>query len=179
MPRALKIFASHGGAVANSLLRALETDRLVGRFVDAYVAEFDRRVLEDPARYRELLTTIGREALLVMVGRVYSELHPVRPRARGGASADFQAEGTGAFFQELLASLARGLRWSKTDLGEFRRDLDFYAHAPASAFADRCALLLDPSMLEQARHAAIRFQVEIENTAVKLLRGVLRLRRKR
>ncbi len=78
----------------------------------------------------------------------------------------------------MLAALARGLHWSEAEAKEFRRDLDFYAHAPSSAFADRCALLLDPSMLEQARRAAVQFQVEVENTAGRLLRSVLRLQRR-
>jgi hypothetical protein len=77
----------------------------------------------------------------------------------------------------------------------FRRDLEMYrqwshrpatamgaagaaaaAHANESPFRDRCALLLDPAMMEQARRAAVDFEREILRTAAKRFGQLGRLR---
>lgn len=201
MRRPRKIFAAHGGELANRLLAALDRERGVERFVNSYVAEFDRRGLKsDPERHRELLATLGREALLAMVTQVNAELPrylagrpgrsgPRRPPVLRGAEVQV-AE---AFREELLAALARALRWSAADVEEFRRDLDLYAQlgartplpkhprkptAPVEGpFADRCALLLDPSMLENGRRAAAKFLTEVERVTQKALAGIFRRRR--
>jgi hypothetical protein len=95
--------------------------------------------------------------------------------------------------EELLGALAGALRWSAADAEEFRRDLDLYAQlgartplpkrprkpaAPVEGpFADRCALLLDPSMLDNGRRAAGNFLSELEAAAGKALASVFRRRR--
>src|ERR1700692_816161 len=75
MARARKLFPIYGSALANNMLAALVHDRLVDRFVAAYVAEQDRRgILGGPARERELAETIGREILLAMIVEVRDAL---------------------------------------------------------------------------------------------------------
>jgi len=197
--------AARAGETANRLLRSIEKDRLVERFVATYVAENKRRGLaDDPARLREMLTTIGREVLLVMVARVYLRLPRYLPkprpkRCRRGNKSKGSAPTTGRveppaadiFLTEFYASLGRALRWSPADADEFLRDLEIYSQlAPVEktpspgraavrtdgAFVDRCALLLDPSMFESARRAAHRFQGEVERLADKTISGILRRR---
>jgi hypothetical protein len=188
-----KIFLAHAGEIANKLLTALESDGLVARFVDSYAVEFDRQGLKDhPHRYRELLSTLGREALLAMVAHAHAELPRYLTRRRPPLLRGAEVQVADAFSDELLASLARASRWSTEDAEEFRHDLDLYAQLSARTqkvkrrrspadpaegpFVDRCALLLDPSMLDKARSAAGKFLVEIEQATEKIFHSVLRRR---
>ncbi len=90
-------------------------------------------------------------------------------------------------------ALGQSLDWSDDDAQEFWRDLELYekltareprrparrvARAPASGpFVDRVALLLDPSLMEQARRAAGKFQLELNAAADRVLRRVFSRRR--
>ena len=96
-----------------------------------------------------------------------------------------------AFSSELLGGLARAQNWNSEDRKEFQRDLAMYAELNAwqeksagarkrgklpeeeAPFVARVALLLDPSMLEQARMAARKFYGEVAKLAQKLLRKTL------
>lgn len=163
------------------------------RFVDAYIAEFNRRGLKDhPARHRELLATLGREALLAMVVQVHAELPRYLTARRPPVLRGAEVQVAEAFRQELLAALGRAKSWGPADVEEFRRDAELYAQLTARTakvkrqrkaadpvegpFVDRCALLLDPSMLEEARRAAGEFFRELERAADETLRRVLRRR---
>jgi len=198
--------AARAGETVNRLLRSIEKDRLVERFVAAYVADNNRRGLaDDPMRQRELLSTIGREVLLVMVARVNVHLPRYLPRPKPKPAARQRKTGStrpgsgvevvpGAeiFLTEFYASLGRALRWTPADADEFLRDLEIYSQLAAppdksagsrraaskaeGAFVDRCALLLDPSMFENARRAALRFQGEVERATDKILTAILRRR---
>jgi hypothetical protein len=97
------------------------------------------------------------------------------------------------FREEFFVALGRSLDWSDDDAQEFWRDLELYekltargpkrvsgrvARAPASGpFVDRVALLLDPSLMEQARRAAGKFQLELNAAADRVLRRVFSRRR--
>src|SRR5262249_10402962 len=193
VPRRQKIFPTHAGEIANKLLGAVRDDGLVARFVDSYVAEFSRRGLKDhPARYRELLATLGREALLAMMAQVNAELpRYLAPRRPLPSAAEVEIADT--FAQELFAALVRASRWTPEEAEEFRRDLNLYAQLSARTqkvkkrrkptdpaegpFVDRCALLLAPAMVEAARAAGAAFLVELEQATDAILRGVLRRRR--
>ena len=200
--------AARAGEAVNRLLRSIEKDRLVERFVAGYVAENKRRGLaDDPMRQRELVSTIGREVLLVMVARVNLRLphylprpKPKRAAKRGSlgrapaSSVPDEVPATEIFLTEFYASLGRALRWTPADADEFLRDLEIYSQLAAppakaagsrrpssqtqteGAFVDRCALLLDPSMFEQARRAARRFQGDVERATDKILTSILRRR---
>jgi len=193
MPRARKIFLSQAGELAHRLAHLVERDGLVERFVDAYIAEFNRRGLKDhPARHRELLATLGREALLAMVVQVNAELPRYLTARRPPVLRGAEVQLAEAFREELLAALGRAKSWGPADVEEFRRDAELYAQLTARTvkvkrqrkaadpvegpFVDRCALLLDPSMLEEARRAAGEFFRELERATQDLLRSVFRRR---
>jgi hypothetical protein len=90
------------------------------------------------------------------------------------------------FREEFFVALGQYLEWSEEDAAEFWRDLELYEKlsekrparvskrkAAAMAygpFADRVAMLLDPSLMEQARRAAAKFQVELNSVADRILR---------
>ena len=97
------------------------------------------------------------------------------------------------FREEFFVALGQALQWSEADAKEFWRDLELYENlarreprrqpgrttrAIASGpFVDRTALLLDPSLMEQARRAAGRFQLELNAAADRVLRNVFSRRR--
>ena len=90
------------------------------------------------------------------------------------------------FREEFFVALGRALDWTDRDAEEFWRDLELYeqlsmseARRPAARasrftasgpFVDRVAMLLDPSLMEQARRAAGKFQAEIATAADRILR---------
>ena len=97
------------------------------------------------------------------------------------------------FREEFFVALGQALSWSDADAQEFWRDLALYeqlavreprgrtigsARSIASGpFVDRTALLLDPSLMEQARRAAAKFQLDLNLAADRVLRGVFSRRR--
>src|SRR6266851_2210684 len=189
MARARKLFPIYGSALANNMLVALVHDRLVGRFVAAYVADYDRRgILGGPARERELAETIGREILLAMIVEVREILPAFFGKKQMNKLKSEEKEAIDAFSRELLAALARAQNWNGDDRRQFRRDLALYSDSSArqevaaktrkkgkaveeeAPFIARVALLLDPSMLEQARRAARKFYGGVGLLARKHLR---------
>ncbi len=194
MRRTGKIFAAHGSELAHKLLGTLEGHGLVARFVESYVEEFDRPGLkEHPLRYRELLATLGRETLLAMAAQVNAELPRCLTRRRPAVLRGPEVQLADAFREEFLAALVRAQSWSPADAEEFRRDLALYTQLaartqtvakrrrltdpPEGPFVDRCALLLDPSMLEKGRRAAGRFLVEVGRVTDQILARFFRARR--
>lgn len=96
------------------------------------------------------------------------------------------------FREEFFVALGQAFRWTEDDAREFWRDLDVYrmlstrgaghqsgrvAGGVSGPFVDRVALLLDPSLMEQARRAAGEFQLEINGAADRVLRNVFSRRR--
>jgi hypothetical protein len=96
------------------------------------------------------------------------------------------------FREEFFVALGQAMQWTDEDAREFWRDLDIYrllstrnsaysagraAGRASGPFVDRVALLLDPSLMEQARRAAGKFQLEINATADRVLRKVFSRRR--
>jgi hypothetical protein len=182
---------------AAELLRALGRDRLVEGFLAGYAKDRPGRAAQS-ARYKELLSIIGREALLTMVARMDVEL----PRLLGlrlkrrlrPAEAKAQAELLNLFREQFLVSLGQALDWGDQDLEDFLHDLDLYERltkpesCPAKPrrlsssvegpFVDRVGLMLDPAMIEKARRAAGKFQSQLEATAERILRTVFSRRRK-
>jgi hypothetical protein len=202
MPTARKLFPSYGGAVAQALCHALERDGIVRNFVAGYAREFDRKaVAATAAQARELEAIIGREALLAMIIEVREQLPRFFGKRRGAELAEPQASAADAFFDQLFSSVGRAERWSDEETTEFLRDLDLYVRMspqrPAARqprknekgaatrevarvdrfpFPDRCALLLDPSMMEKARRAADRFHGELVRAAGNILTRTLGMR---
>ncbi len=97
------------------------------------------------------------------------------------------------FREEFFVALGQALRWTEDEAQAFWRDLDLYQtlsanepkRKPARAiraaasgpFVDRTALLLDPSLMDQARRAAAKFQAELDSAADKALRQAFSRRR--
>ena len=192
MARARKLFPIYGSALANSMLVALVHGRIVDRFVAAYVAEHDRRgILGGPARDRELAETMGREILLAMIVEVHEGMPAFFGKKQKSKLNSDEREAIDAFSRELLAALARAQNWNGEDRRQFRRDLTLYSEflvrpevaaklrkrgkipEEEAPFVARVALLLDPSMLEQARRAARKFHSSVGLLARKLLRKTL------
>jgi hypothetical protein len=192
MARARKLFPIYGSALANNMLSAIGRDRVVDRFVAAYVAEHDRRgILGGPARERELAETMGREILLAMIVEVHEILPAFFGKKQRNKLKTEEKEAIDAFSRELLDALARAQNWNGEDRRQFRRDLALYSDFSArreiaanarkkgkspeeeAPFIARVALLLDPSMLEQARRAALKFHGGVGLLARKLLRQTL------
>jgi hypothetical protein len=190
--RARKLFPSYGSALANNMLVALVHDGVVARFVASYVADEDRRgILGGPARDRELAETIGREILLAMIVEVHDALPAFFGKKSKGKLKPEEREAVDAFSRELLAALSRAQNWNVDDRKHFRRDLALYADFRARSekaagtrkkvkpaqeeapFIARVALLLDPSMLEQARRATRKLYGSAGQIARKLLRQTL------
>lgn len=192
MARARKLFPIYGSALANNMLSAIERDRVVAKFVAGYVAQHDRRgILGGPARDRELAETIGREILLAMIVEVHEALPNFFGKKRKSKLKMEETEAIDAFSRELLAALGRAQNWNGDDRRQFRRDLALYADFSGRRenaannrkkgkkpeeeppFIARVALLLDPSMLEQARGAARKFHGGVGLLARKILRQTL------
>jgi hypothetical protein len=190
--RARKLFPIYGSALANRMLAAIGRDRVVDRFVAAYVAEYKRDgILGGPARDRELVETIGREILMAMIVEVNEALPAFFGKKPKGKLKSDEKEAIDAFCAELLAALARAQDWYGEDRNEFSRDLALYSDFSArreitakirkgrkapeeeAPFVARVALLLDPSMLEEARRAARKFHGVVGIMARKLLRETL------
>jgi len=89
------------------------------------------------------------------------------------------------FREEFFVALGQSLDWTDEDAQEFWHDLELYEKLSAvdsgrqprrartsGPFVDRVALLLDPSLMEQARRAAGKFQVELNAAADRVLRKV-------
>ena len=102
-----------------------------------------------------------------------------------------EAAALNLFREEFFAALGQALRWTQADFEEFARDYDLYeaagAHADDSGrgakaaasgpFVDRCGLLIDPSMLEQARRAAGKFETQLRAATLQTLKRVFAARR--
>lgn len=192
MARARKLFPIYGSALANNMLATLVHERIVSAFVADYVAEHDRRgILGGPARERELAETVGREILLAMIVEVQDALPAFFGKKAKGKLKSEEKEAIDAFSRELLAALARAQNWNGEDRRQFRRDLALHSEFSARRevksktprgkkpadeeppFIARVALLLDPSMLEQARRASRKLHGGVELLARKLLRQTL------
>ncbi len=147
-PRELVIRAREA---ATLLLRTLDQNEMVQRFLDMYAAEYRRPGRADhPAHYREQLETIRREAVLAMVLRVEGALPqklkvyvPVRetekkrpqqqrsksrakPPRRKRPGWEFAIPVLDLFREEFFVALGQALNWTEQDAGEFWRDLELY-----------------------------------------------------
>ncbi len=96
------------------------------------------------------------------------------------------------FREEFFVALGQAMQWTSEDAEEFWRDLELYEKlsphdAPRSPargrpfasgpFVDRVGLLLDPSLMDQARRDAAKFQAELHAAADRVLRVVFSRRR--
>jgi hypothetical protein len=175
--------------LAKQLLHALKAGRVASTFLESYAKQFDRpEATAHPERRRELETMLDREMLLAMtahIARVAEQNARSRRTPRSSKSKDDPA----TFLRDLIAAIAKESNWTAGDAMEFRGDLEIYRHlsavlasrssatrariVPAGPFVDRCAILLDPSMIENASRAAGKLLLQLESQSEKLLLEVV------
>jgi hypothetical protein len=168
--------------LAKQLLHALKTERVASAFLESYAKQFDRpEAIAHPERRRELEAMLDREMLLAMTAHIAraSEANSRRASRPSKSSND-----PATFLRDLLAALAKESNWTAGDAMEFRSDLEIYRRLtslaasrstqsrsriiPAGPFVDRCAILLDPSMIENASRAAGKLLLQLEALCDKL-----------
>jgi len=188
MARRRKLFMTHAGELAHRLVRAVRPHGMIAGFAQSYARRHDRTgVVDEPRHVRELEAMLGREAVLVMVAGVH-RLLPAALGARKGRPLDpDEVAFAKMFWPEFMTALGRSLEWPPDEFSSEKealdRDLLMYRRwsergafpgAPgsqqdASPFLDRCALLLDPSTMEEARRAAADFEKELVHAAARIL----------
>jgi hypothetical protein len=118
-----------------------------------------------------------------MVAQVYRLLPSALGARKGQPLNPEQAAFAHLFWPEFMTALGRALDWradeAASERESFDRDLLMYRHwservpfpgtAIASPFLDRCALLLDPSTMEEARVAAAEFEKQLVHAAAHIL----------
>jgi hypothetical protein len=186
MPRSPKTESLLARELARRMLAALANEHIARTFMESYARQFDRPdVTAHSDRRRELEVILDREILLAMVARVMVAVE--EEHRRSWKSRKFKRgaiENPAAFQRDLVSALGRAAGWTVGDSMEFTGDLDIYRrltaaaaarsstgrarNVPAGPFVDRCAILLDPSMLENIGHAAGKLLLEIESQADKL-----------
>lgn len=188
MSRQRKLFITHAGALAHRLVRTVRPHGMIADFAGTYARRHNRLgVVDEPQHVRELESTLGREAVLVMVAEVHRLLPATLGARKGRPLAPEEAAFAQMFWPEFITALGRMLEWPPDDVASereaFDRDLLMYRRwserapfpgAPVppdgvSPFLDRCALLLDSSTMEEARPAAAGFQKELVRAAARIL----------
>ncbi len=134
---------------------------------------------------------LSREILLAIATRIALTLEernaPPHGRRFGRLARPTLLWNVGTFIRELAAAIAHETGWTLGDSVEFQSDLQIYRSLsrasassrstsgrtniarPRSPFVDRCAIVLDPSMLENASRAAAKLLPRIELFADHLL----------
>lgn len=171
-------------------------EHLAAQFLQRYAREFQRDdVLAHSDRVSELTSILEREILLAVCAHVsllLAERLRLMPRRRFRPHSP--ADDPEKYLRDLLAGIGRARHWTAGDVVEFRGELNLYReiiHAesrkrvrtlgaasisPISAsgpFVDRCAFLLDPSMMENARRAAAQLLPELEMLAKRVVQPAL------
>jgi len=186
MPPGRKLFLTHAGELAHRLVIAIARNGMVIEFVRQYGQRHHRpKIAANHERLREMESTISREALLLVAAEVRRLLPQAFGSSRGAGSQGLEI--CDLFYREFLDSLGRALEWpsaeAEAESEAFAKDLAIYArwrehNATSSAkslrsandapFPDRCAILLDPAMMEQARRAASMFQTDLLRTGARI-----------
>jgi hypothetical protein len=116
-----------------------------------------------------------------------------RVRKQKPAALEFAIAFLDLFREEFFVALGRSLDWNNEEAERFWRDLELYEQltgrllerpakrgsrqAASGPFVDRVAMLLDPSLMEQARRAAGKFEIELAAAAGRILRRIFSRRR--
>ncbi len=197
MERTKRQLAAQARQALAQILTTLDRGQAVAMFADRYISASKRPELKsNPEQYREMLDALRRESLLFAVMHAESVLPRYLPKPRRRARRGMtHAQAVKVFREISLEELARIRRWNPNDVFEFRRDLAIYEGLTArwaatprterrqseagGPFADRCALLLDPSMLDRARRSAAKFRSELIRLTNRVLRETFRPRRQK
>ena len=156
-PRELVIRAREAAIL---LLRTIDRNEVVQRFLDMYAAQYRRPGRADqPWHYREQLETIRREAILAIALRIEAALPKrlnVRVNVRGTRPARKAAKPKKSkksakekkprraglelpiplldlFREEFFSALGQALEWGEEEAREFWRDLELYETLSAAS----------------------------------------------
>ncbi len=180
--------ASRARLVARAVLGLVLEEQRAARFVYEYSTTYFRQGIAGEAEHKaELFSAIERESLLLVAARIERSLSRAVASRFSRLS---ETEAMAAFRRGFLTFLSGSLAWDSDERESFQRDLAMYlrlaarearltarrpgALPPAGAFVDRCAFLVDPSMMTQAREAAAPYQVQLESCADQALRAAFR-----
>jgi hypothetical protein len=191
--------AARAQAAVELILTTLAEQRLIPAFIEDYAKAQERpELLESPLRYRELVHVLTREALLTISSRLTAALPRRLLAGRGQREGGAEGKALETFREEYFFHLAKVMRWTPAELEEFYNDFELLqmiqlrqqarpGEKPrakgkagprpkdsAGPFADRAALLLDPSFMEKARAAAAQFEPRLRAAAERVLAAVLR-----
>jgi hypothetical protein len=175
--------------LAKQLRDALKIGRVASAFLESYAKQFDRpEATAHPERRRELEVMLEREMLLAMTAHI-ARAAEINSRARRSPRSSKSLSDPVTFLRDLVAAIAKESNWTAGDAMEFRSDLEIYRHlsavvaarasatrariVPAGPFVDRCAILLDPSMIENASRAAGKLLLQLEAQSEKSFQEVL------
>ena len=116
-----------------------------------------------------------------------------KPKQKRSVGLDLAIPLLDLFREEFFVALGQALEWTDDDAQDFWHDLELYEKlggretrrspsrgagaVPTGPFVDRVALLLDPSLMDQARRAAAKFHLELDAAADRVLRRVFSRRR--
>jgi len=174
--------------LAKQLLHVLKSERIASTFIENYAKQFDRpEASAHPQRQRELEIMLDREILLAMTAHIARNVESNAFRAPRRVRLTSKQD-PAKFLRELIAAIAQESNWTAGDAMEFRGDLEIYRHLTALAasrssharsrivaagpFVDRCAILLDPSMIENASRAAGKLLLQLEAQSSKLFEEI-------
>ena len=186
--------------LAQRVLASIDEQKLAARFIDGYAQRYGRKELVIHAdRNRELQSIFEREIVLAILARLaaFAELRRSSPVRSARKQGSFLGN-TEQFLNAVLEAIGEQRGWTAGDIveigGELRRYREVIAKSsrPGSGaskparyasqfqrsgatgpFVDRCAFVLDPSMMENARVASARFLREVESTADRLFEEAL------
>jgi len=172
--------------LAQRLPEALIGERVIPRFVDAYVVEHGRHALQVHASlYRDRLALLQREALLALTVQALSAACFEPPSSKKSKPRPMSQKDVAIFRRKFLNALARQQKWSVGDALDFQTDLQIYEslirrnsatrrtrksfEVANHPFVDRSAFLLDSSFMEKARLAATKTLSSLEELATQLV----------
>jgi hypothetical protein len=175
--------------IAQHLPEALVGERIIPRFVDAYVVEHGRHALQvHAALYRDRLALLQREALLALTVQILTNVSMESGVGRKKTRLMLPKD-AGIFRRKFLAVLARQQKWNAGDALDFQNDLYIYEEllrrnatnrrtrksfeVANHPFVDRCAFLLDSSFIEKARFAASRTLGDLEDLAAHVIASAI------
>jgi hypothetical protein len=183
--------------LARRIVAEMSRAKFAPAFLESYALEFARaEVVAHFERRRELESIISREILLAIAARIALALEERNALPRGRRvmrrARPTLLWNVGTFVRELAAAMSRESGWTLGDSVEFQSDLQIYlslskpmATARSSSsrnqvarhrspFVDRCAIVLDPSMLENASRAAAKLLLRVNSLADHVLEESLK-----
>jgi hypothetical protein len=140
-----------------------------------------------PTRLKVSVTVGGRKRTSKSIAKSKSGKKTSKARPAKRASMELGIPFLDLFREEFFVALGQALEWTDDDAAAFWRDLELYeqlgapaargsarsARTPASGpFVDRVGLILDASLMEQARREAGKFQTELNAAADRVLQKV-------